>query len=526
MNNEGVRRMGSYQNTGALWEYYLIYLRKSRQDDPNETIEEVLSKHERDLQDLALRRFGGKIPEGNIYREVVSGESIEGREEMQKVLARIENPNIKGVLVVDPQRLSRGDLEDCGRLISDFRYTNTLIVTLRDTFDLSDKRDRRYLQDELLRGSDYLEYTKEVLRRGRENAVKRGCFIMQNPPYGFDKVKIGKDHTLEPNADADVVRMIFHWYAIENMTIYGIAQRLEDMGIPAPKGGKWHKEVISRMFRNEHYNGKVVFNSRPTVMVIENGERKLKRPRGKTEDCIIAEGKHQAIIDKDVWEKAQERVKNTPRNHNDKQLMNVLAGLLCCSQCGYTMDRHPNKWGARYRCPARNNKQCFKSVKCDDVLDALRVSLEAKELPKLRAMADNDEGDSRKIQERIIAKLSKQMSEYHDQEEKQYELLETGKYTQEVFDRRNSQLRAKMDECAKQIYLAKSAMPKSVNYAQKVSALEDAIAVLHNPEASNEEINRVLKMIIERINFTGEPGRGKYGPREGQDMKLEVIFRL
>ena len=124
--------MGIYQNTGALWEYYLIYLRKSRQDDPNETIEEVLSKHERDLQDLALRKFGGKIPEGNIYREVVSGESIEGREEMQKLLARIENPNIKGVLVVDPQRLSRGDLEDCGRLISDFRYTNTQIVNRKN----------------------------------------------------------------------------------------------------------------------------------------------------------------------------------------------------------------------------------------------------------------------------------------------------------------------------------------------------------------------------------------------------------
>ena len=518
--------MGAYQNTGALWEYYLIYLRKSRQDDPNETIEEVLSKHERDLQDLALRKFGGKIPEGNIYREVVSGESIEGREEMQKLLARIENPNIKGVLVVDPQRLSRGDLEDCGRLISDFRYTNTLIVTLRDTFNLSDKRDRRYLQDELLRGSDYLEYTKEVLRRGRENAVKRGCFIMQNAPYGFDKIKIGKDHTLEPNADADVVRMIFQWYAIDQLTIYAIAQKLQEMGIPAPKGGKWHKEVISRMIRNEHYNGKVVFNSRPTIMVIENGERKLKRPKVKTEDCIIAEGKHPAIIDSDVWAKAQERAKDAPRHRSDKPLVNVLAGLLCCSQCGYTMDRHPNKWGARYRCPARSEKQCFKSIKCDDLLEALKVTLEATELPKLQAMADNDEGDSRKIQERLIAKLSKQMSDYRDQEEKQYELLETRKYTQEVFDRRNAQLREKMDACAKQIYLAKSAMPKSVNYEQKVSALKDAIAMLNDPSASNEEINKVLKVIIERIIFTGEPGRGKYGPRESSTLHLEVKFKL
>lgn len=518
--------MGTYQNTGALWEYYLIYLRKSRQDDPNETVEEVLAKHERDLQELALREFGGKIPEGNIYREIVSGESIEGREEMQKVLARIEHPDIKGVLVVDPQRLSRGDLEDCGRLISDFRYTNTMVVTLRDKFDLTNKRDRRYFQDELLRGSDYLEYTKEVLRRGRENAVKRGCFIMQNAPYGYNKIKIGKDHTLEPSEHADVVRMIFDWYANEGMTIFAIANKLDEMGIPAQKGGKWFKEVISRMLKNPHYIGKIVYNATPTVMVIENGERKMKRRRSKPEDCIIVEGKHPAIIEQDVWDKAQARAKDAPRYRSDRELANPLAGLLRCSQCGYVMDRRPNKWGARYHCPARNNKQCFKSIKVDEVLAILRITLESVELPKLQSMANNNEGDSRKIQERLLIKLGKQMEEYRMQEDKQFELLETGKYSQEVFDRRNAQLRAKMDECQKQIYHTKSVMPKSINYAQKILNLEQAIEALHNPEMSVPELNRTLKTIIERIDFTGEPGRGKYGPREGGEAKLKVTLKL
>ena len=97
-------------NAFATWEQYLIYLRKSRQDDPNETVEQVLAKHEIQLQEFAVRTFGAKIPEGNIYREVVSGESISDREEIKKVLARIEDPNIKGVIVIEPSRLSRGDL--------------------------------------------------------------------------------------------------------------------------------------------------------------------------------------------------------------------------------------------------------------------------------------------------------------------------------------------------------------------------------------------------------------------------------
>ena len=520
--------MGAYKNTGplALWEYYLIYLRKSRKDDPNETVEEVLSKHERDLQELAMREFGGHIPEGNIYREIGSSESIDARPEMQKVLARIEDPNIKGVLVVDAPRLSRGDLEDCGRLINDFRYTNTHVITLRDSFDLSNKRDRRYFQDELLRGSDYQDYVKEVLRRGRENAVKRGCFIMKNAPYGYNKVKIGKDHTLEPNADADVVRMVFDWYANEGLSWYKMAQRLEEMGVPAPKGDKWYKEVLSRMVRNMHYIGKVFCNSRPTVTVLENGERRTRRLKAAPENVIVAEGKHPAIIDMDTWEKAQERARNAPRYRGDKGLTNVLAGMLRCSCCGYMMDRRPLPTGARYFCPARNKKQCFKSITCDKMLDALLIALEEAELPELRSKVTNDEGNARKMQERIIAKLQKQMSEYREQEDTQYELLETKKYTQELFDRRNAQLRAKIEECEKQLYLAKSVLPKSVNYAERVVALEAAIEALKDPEANTDEVNKVLRAIIERIEFTGTPSKGKHGPREGDEIKLEVFLRL
>ena len=101
----------------------LLYLRKSRQDDPNETVEEVLAKHEIQLQEYAEREFGGRIPEENIYREIASGESIATREEIKKVLARIEDPTIKSVIVIEPARLSRGDLGDCDKIIKSFQLS-------------------------------------------------------------------------------------------------------------------------------------------------------------------------------------------------------------------------------------------------------------------------------------------------------------------------------------------------------------------------------------------------------------------
>lgn len=78
----------------------LMYLRKSRSDNPYETVEEVLSRHETMLQEYAEKAYGYRIPESQIYREVVSGEKIHTRPEMQILLKRIESSDVKSVLVV------------------------------------------------------------------------------------------------------------------------------------------------------------------------------------------------------------------------------------------------------------------------------------------------------------------------------------------------------------------------------------------------------------------------------------------
>ena len=123
---------------------YLLYLRKSRSDSPDASVEEVLSKHEKMLQDYFRRELGHEIPEENIYREIVSGgESIDERPEMCKVLSRIEDENVLGVACADPQRLSRGSLTDCDLLIDSLRFTKTLVITPVMVYDLENKMHRR-----------------------------------------------------------------------------------------------------------------------------------------------------------------------------------------------------------------------------------------------------------------------------------------------------------------------------------------------------------------------------------------------
>lgn len=255
---------------GSNWEVHfkpeeiLVYLRKSRSDDPLLSVEEVLEKHWAILQDWISRNLDGPVPEENIYKEVVSGETIDGRPEVLKLLKRIESPRIKGILVVEVQRLSRGDLEDCGRLIKLLRYTSTMVITPMKIYDLADEYDRDGFERELKRGNEYLEYFKKIQKRGRLQSVKSGNYIGSVPPYGYDKVFVQDSNgrkkvpTLAINeTQASVVRLVYDLYVNQNMGTVNICRKLDEMGITPPKGRNWSYHTVQDMLSNEHYTGKV-----------------------------------------------------------------------------------------------------------------------------------------------------------------------------------------------------------------------------------------------------------------------------
>lgn len=320
----------------------VIYLRKSRTDDPALSVEEVLAKHEQMLDEWVEQNLPGmgRIPECNRYREVVSGETIESRPKVQELLRRIESPRIKAVLIVEPQRLSRGDLEDIGRLVKLMRYTNTLAITLQYTYDLTDERDRDLFERELKRGNEFLEYQKRIMGNGRLLSVQNGNFIGQRPPYGYRKVqrKDGKKkyHTLEPEPEqAAVVKMVFELYAA-GTNAHEIARRLNGMGIPSPTGVKWTASSIKPMVTNDHYIGMVHWNRRKTVKIVENGEVLVTRPRHH--DYLSYPGKHPAIIEQDLWDAVQAIRGKMPPVKERARYANIFSGLVYC-QCGAAMSR-------------------------------------------------------------------------------------------------------------------------------------------------------------------------------------------
>ena len=487
------------------------YLRKSQTDDPLLSVEEVLAKHEQMLDEWVERYQpeGGAIPEENIFREIVSGETISDRPAMKELLRLVENPKIKAIMCVEPSRLSRGDLEDIGYLVKILRYTNTIVITTDFVYDLNDAGDRDRFERELMRGNEYLEYTKKIRLNGRITSVKNGNFIGQTAPYGYNKKveTVGKSeyHTLEPNPEeAPIVKLIFELY-VKGLGNARIADYLNDRHIPSPKGARWSPEGIPIILTNVHYLGKVKWNARKTVRTIEDGQVKVSRPRAS--EYLIFDGRHPAIIDQDLWDQAQSKRGKNPKNHKAKNMTNPLAGLLFCS-CGRAMVGRTYTNKGVERCAPRflcgDQRTCgTASAKMSEILDEvakeLRVAIDDFEI-KIQAGTD----DSADLHRQMIDRMEKRLAELKKLEVKQWaEKMKNG-MPEHVFQELNGPTVAEIKDIEKSLDEARKAVPEPQNLATKLVTFKTTLEALQNPITSVKEKNQLLKACINRITYSRE----------------------
>lgn len=501
------------EQLNLLPEEVIDYLRKSRADDPMLTVEEVLARHEQILDEWAERHLGAKVPEENKFREVVSGETISDRPEMQKVLRLIESPRIKAILIVEVQRLSRGDLEDCGRLMKLLRYTNTLVITPQKTYDLRDEYDRDMFERELKRGNEYLEYTKKIMNRGKEASVQAGNFIGSIPPYGYDKVWVmegkRKCPTLAINpTQAEVVRMIFDMYVNKDMGLQRIATFLDNAKIAPPRGQYWSREGLRDVLVNVHYIGKVKWNWRKVVTVVEDSEIVKTRPKSKIGEYLIYDGKHEAIISDELFNAAQAKMGKNPRTKADKTMKNPLASLLYCS-CGRAMVYRTYKGqdsAPRLLCPgyARcNNGSCEYDDMINLVADTLRNCI-----ADFEVRVKNSNADEMKMHEELLKSLERRMQELEAREIAQWEAQSHPDVSQRmpahIFTMLNEKLLREKDEVKEAMCNARKSMPTHIDYEEKLQRFRDALEALLDPDRDAQQKNRLLKACIERIDYKRE----------------------
>lgn len=489
-------------------EQYAAYLRKSRADLEAEAHGEgeTLIRHEHILMELAQKM---NLSVTAIYREVVSGDTIDARPEIQKLLAEVEQGTYAGVLVVDIDRLARGDTVDQGIIARAFKLSKTKIITPKKIYDPDSEYDEEYFEFELFMARREYKIIARRIQRGRIASVNDGKFIGSTPPYGYDKVKIknGKGYTLEPNDEADVVRSIYKMY-LSGSGMSVIANTLQDLRINTRSGKPWTKSTISDILENPVYIGKIRWSYRPDIKQVING--KVVTRRITNNNCYCVDGMHEAIISEADFEQAKAiRITNRhPPLKSSLALQNPLTGLIYCSKCGRKM--------ARLGPSSRNKYDVVKCTTrgCDCVsapiylVEDLVLEFLGKWLKKYKYALQNnktaEDDGSRVLKEKAIEDAKAEIEKINLQITKTYDLLEQGIYSTEVFTERNKTLSSKKSELEIQISKLRQELAELHNTRQlKYDIIPKIEHVLqtYNVCKTAEEKNNLLKAVVKKINY-------------------------
>lgn len=213
-------------------------------------------------------------------------------------------------------------------------------------------------------GAD-LEYVVRNMHKGRMKLAQKGFVIGQaHTPYGYEKYfdeTTRRYHWRINEAEAEIVRLIFNWYVFgdetgQPVTQGGIAKKLTAMGIETyadtrqkhiklmPKG-TWCESIIRRILLNETYVG---------VWTWASSKRKDYREVIDKDMPTDIKIPVPAIIDRDLFELAQQRKQQRNKTSNRKKYKYLLVGHLRCGDCGYAMigasHKKPSGLTMYYRC--------------------------------------------------------------------------------------------------------------------------------------------------------------------------------
>ena len=494
---------------------YAIYLRKSRADAEAEKLGEgeTLARHKKILTELAARKG---LYVGKIYQELVSGETIEARPEIQKLIEDCYAGKYRGIIIVEVTRLSRGSQGDAQIIMDCLKYGNKnngiLVVTPTKTYDVArNYDDSEYLEFELFMSRREYKMIQKRMDRGRKQAVVEGNFMGSYRPYGYDILKTKTGRTLIPNAEeAPIVKFIYEWTIKENLTPNKIAQRLTAMGTPTYSGDpEWSKETVKTILTNPTYIGKVRWNDRMQVKTMVNGELVTSRPRSNhTDHYMLYDGKHlqHALVDEETFNKVGERF-HSDKTKGNLKLTNPLAGLLICPKCNKVMayqsyKQHQGRVAPRYI--HKQSSLCkVKSVMASDVMNALVHSLKLF-IKDFETKIDNlPDVDENTIQSQITA-LEKEMQKVKKKLSKAFDDYEDGIYSANDFVERKAKHNQTLERIQNQIDELENSIPEKEEYQEIITMLSDTLEAITDETLDADVKNAYLKQVIDRIEFSRE----------------------
>lgn len=439
----------------------------------------------------------------NTYEDAgKSGKSIEGRPAFQNMLKDIQNGlEIDYVLVYKLSRFGRNAADILNSLELIQSYDINLIAT-EEGIDSSQTSGKLLISVLSAVSEIERENIIEQTMNGRKEKARQGGWNGGFAPYGYSL--INGELVIEPE-EAEVIKKIFEMY-LSNDFIgpMGIAKELNMLGIKKKvrQNGSlevWTRSLIKNVLDNPVYAGKIAF-----------GRRKKQRIKGtknlyetvRTDEYILADGNHEAIIDIDTWERVCEKRKERGVSSVSSvgyNRIHLLTGVLKCPRCGGAMYAQKNSWtmidgtykeNFRYQCLNRHREN---GHQCDYSGSIRKENIEPYIINIIKGLITNKEFAAQ-IKELIGCEIdtSKLEDEKRRYEAKLNEILTTKEYLEREID--NQPLDNKhRDRIIKDLTKRLYGMYDSIDeIEQKIKDVNLRISGIKNNEITIEKVFKIL----------------------------------
>jgi DNA invertase Pin-like site-specific DNA recombinase len=249
--------------------------------------------------------------------EAISGDATEKRVAFQNMLRDASDKgDFEVILCWDQDRFGRFDPLEAGYWVKPLRDAGVRLETVaQGRIDWNDFAGRIIYAVQQEGKHAFLVDLSRTVIRGILARAREGLWLGGPIPYGYSIESKRLVHG--DSQKAEIVQWLFHSYANQTTSLGELARQLNDRGIPAPKGGLWHKTTVYKILIRPVYRGDTTWNRRHDGKYHEVVAGEIKATRHKRRkarfcnpeaDWIIVENTHPALVDRDVFFKVRHKL--------------------------------------------------------------------------------------------------------------------------------------------------------------------------------------------------------------------------
>ena len=300
-------------------------------------------------QKNSLKRFAERedMVIVDIYEDAgKSGKSIEGRPAFKKMLDDIKNGmQIDYILVYKLSRFGRNaaDILNSLEFVQSFGVN---LICIEEGIDSSQTSGKLLISVLSAVAEIERENIIEQTMNGRREKARQGGWNGGFAPYGY---YLENNQLYIQEEEAKAVRIIFDQFANTKKGLAAVAKYMNLQGIkkiPRKNGTleRWSSHLVKKILDNPIYIGKIAYE-RTTKEKVKGTKNQYRRVFN--DNYIIGDGKHEAIIDEETWNKVREiraatGVKSKSKIGRDRA--HLLSGILKCPKCGGPMYTNKHAW--------------------------------------------------------------------------------------------------------------------------------------------------------------------------------------